>query len=456
MRPGRCNKQRGQILLLLTLCFIPLVLMVAYLFNTGEQVARKEKIQNAADSAALSDASYTARALNVMSMDNIAISQTLGMDVIYATLLPTMVNIGVQGAEVTTEDDAETAAACATLPIGLAACLVAGARAADAYVVWAYAGAFVALNLPRTFKLKGHVQGYEALSDDLVTHFPALSRQLESDLAGVNGVAADTRLIMVGATAPTDQDQDYQSTGLPVLRVDVPGGATASKEYLYGVGKRELYNGGLNGTQANPGASDFAWNYQFHGYSGQGPYAIDRDDAFDQAETVVTMAELAGYSPPDPDADSDYADDCWRDVTPVVIVPGGCYKGAPVPIGFADIYAFAPFGTPVGSAGVVDIMALAHYPRSQGPVASPSFTSRPGDMFSLSRARVYNATSADLYSSDWRATLTPVIPNTNGWDPTDLGPSTVPSINTLSGQIAALNDSVTDFTESDWRALLTH
>ena len=55
---------------------IPLVLLMAYVFNGGYLVAQKTKLQNTADTAALMEATWTARTLNIMSMNNTALTQS--------------------------------------------------------------------------------------------------------------------------------------------------------------------------------------------------------------------------------------------------------------------------------------------------------------------------------------------------------------------------------------------
>src|SRR5690349_23943800 len=44
--------------------------------NTGRQIARKIEMQNAADAAAVSSAVWIARGMNVISMDNVGMTET--------------------------------------------------------------------------------------------------------------------------------------------------------------------------------------------------------------------------------------------------------------------------------------------------------------------------------------------------------------------------------------------
>jgi len=71
----RIQKQRGQIIIFMMFAIIPLALLAAMIFNGGYLVAQKTKLQNATDTSALMEASWTARSLNIMSMNNTAMTQ---------------------------------------------------------------------------------------------------------------------------------------------------------------------------------------------------------------------------------------------------------------------------------------------------------------------------------------------------------------------------------------------
>src|ERR1019366_3947839 len=47
--------------------------------NTGRQIARKVEMQNAADAAAVSSAVWIARGMNIVSMDNVGMTEALGL-----------------------------------------------------------------------------------------------------------------------------------------------------------------------------------------------------------------------------------------------------------------------------------------------------------------------------------------------------------------------------------------
>jgi len=69
------KKERGQIIILMMFAIIPIFLLMATIFNGGYLVAQKTRLQNATDTSALMEASWTARSLNIMSMNNTAMTQ---------------------------------------------------------------------------------------------------------------------------------------------------------------------------------------------------------------------------------------------------------------------------------------------------------------------------------------------------------------------------------------------
>jgi len=70
------KKQRGQIIIMMMFAMIPIILLMATIFNGGYLVAQKTRLQNATDTSVLMEASWTARSLNIMSMNNTALAQS--------------------------------------------------------------------------------------------------------------------------------------------------------------------------------------------------------------------------------------------------------------------------------------------------------------------------------------------------------------------------------------------
>lgn len=77
-------RRSGQVLVIVILAMTVLAGLFFYVYNLGQQVNRRVLVQNAADSAAISGASWMARCMNVVAMNNIAqvrlVSLLLTMD----------------------------------------------------------------------------------------------------------------------------------------------------------------------------------------------------------------------------------------------------------------------------------------------------------------------------------------------------------------------------------------
>jgi len=73
------SNEEGQVLWLFAMSILALVILAALVVNTGRQAARKIEMQNAADTAAVSGAMWMARGMNIISMDNVGMTETLGL-----------------------------------------------------------------------------------------------------------------------------------------------------------------------------------------------------------------------------------------------------------------------------------------------------------------------------------------------------------------------------------------
>jgi hypothetical protein len=73
---GRTRLHRsGQVMVILLLAMSLLSSLVFYVVNIGDQVNRRVVVQNAADSAAISGATWMARSMNLVAMNNVAQSR---------------------------------------------------------------------------------------------------------------------------------------------------------------------------------------------------------------------------------------------------------------------------------------------------------------------------------------------------------------------------------------------
>lgn len=73
------SDESGQVLWLFVVSGLALVVLAALVFNTGKQATRRMEMQNAVDATAVSGATWIARGMNVVSMDNVAMTELLGL-----------------------------------------------------------------------------------------------------------------------------------------------------------------------------------------------------------------------------------------------------------------------------------------------------------------------------------------------------------------------------------------
>jgi len=71
LRPG------GQVLIVTLLAITLLMGLIFFVYNFGDHVNRRLALQNAADAAAISGAGWTARSMNVIAMNNVAVTRCL-------------------------------------------------------------------------------------------------------------------------------------------------------------------------------------------------------------------------------------------------------------------------------------------------------------------------------------------------------------------------------------------
>ncbi len=80
------RRHRGQVIVIALLAIILLAGMVFYVFNLGDQVNRRVSMQNAADSAAIGGATWMARSMNVVAMNNVAQTRLVTMAAVLDSL----------------------------------------------------------------------------------------------------------------------------------------------------------------------------------------------------------------------------------------------------------------------------------------------------------------------------------------------------------------------------------
>jgi len=72
-------RQRGVVIVITLLAVILLAALVMFVLNLGQQVERRIYMQNTADAAAVSSATWTARSLNTVAMNNVDMARTIAL-----------------------------------------------------------------------------------------------------------------------------------------------------------------------------------------------------------------------------------------------------------------------------------------------------------------------------------------------------------------------------------------
>ncbi len=430
------NKQRGQLMILAMFGMIPLVLLIGFVFNTGEQVSSKIRVQNAADSAAMTQATWAARSLNVMSINNTALSQTYSVTVVGFAAAA----VAFQAAPLIVKEQAEIAKAlanCAQLctnPIGCAAAAVcaAGPVAREVHlldeIIPRYraiagdigGGDFASLS-PIPTKINEFQEISAALSvmnDEIIARFPEYSKKVSQELATLNGLTDTPRFYAGFNGNDVAKKEKYLTTGLPVKKVELLNGAFKSVlgGTLKGVSER--------GTQSTTLIKRFH-DFEQHGYSrNRGPYkeayddtkkAVDKLTGKDVLNKQKVLLVYDGPKEKTPIEFSEIADPCWNFVAILQWLPlkyVGCTPPAPgfrlsvyeVEQDFLTQSIGANFWT---NPNDLSILAYVERTRSGGAIFSSRFTSPVGAEFAYAQAEIYNDKHPDLYTQNWRAVLRP-------------------------------------------------
>lgn len=195
------REEKGHVVILFTFCVIPLIFLIALIFNTARLTIRKMESQNAADAAALGGGVWMARGMNLMALNNNGMSETISVMITVRSTLQT--------AETMAELLPAMAAAVGWLNPGLAAQYL---REAAAYRILA------AKLKPVDNALSAGSTGFgwrvmtalDRLNQSIKAGFPALAYAQAVELARANGAdKAPYARILAGMPA----------TGLPLFPV---------------------------------------------------------------------------------------------------------------------------------------------------------------------------------------------------------------------------------------------
>ncbi len=405
---------RGQIVPLFLLGLVTLVLLVVMLINTGQEVVRRTEVQNGADAAAITQASWAASSLNVMAMNNVGMTQALAISVVSAALNETILF-----------DVAPAVLSLArTYIMGAAsACPNIFAIALCAYYVGAGIHLAVTVAVPTIRILAQNPFGaamdfrqvaiaFSKMNEHIARSFPLFSDSISRRVASANGVEAP-----IFYPEARGSGRQLSATPLPVETswVDFP------QFPLF-----RLCSASAEGTRRDLlGVVDLFENYAEHGYRrGEGPYPVAKAGV--DGRISGPLSSLGGfphrfhYRTPQPQrrGDNEYTrllDQRW---------PLMCRSQmAPAPVAVAALpwpprlsmyrildrpRILIPFRSPPQRTR--DTLSVVAVTRRRGgaAVVSDRFRNPPETAYGYAQAEVYtDQTAHDLFTQDWRARLVP-------------------------------------------------
>ena len=430
---GRLHGCRdGQVMPAFLIGGMTLVMLVVWTLNTGHHVTRKIEVQNAADAATMTQANWTARHMNVMSMNNTAMVQSLAVAVA-AEAMTLIAGEVIVTAGINLANSGPTAisscAACAVPPfVSCILCAQSTASTISAGTALTLAG-IAEVNLADiTFGLDYHdlAVGFSEMNDHLANTFPEFSYQVNRALAQLNEV--DDPLYYPRVNTQTGA----ASTALPV-EVDPLSQSSA-----------EFCGSAYTGTFAPTGME----NYEAHGGDYQlgqdgGPYQIIRDSLSDRVVrfgddlSFILALVTATTAPPYHSNTRYYArflggqfdqnadDNAYRQA---VEIGWGIYCAGSVAgvLPFTmyrvidrDLVNNAALPASDQAREALSIVGFARRAGAEAPVVGDRFVRGLEDTYGLAQAEVYNVsqytsttfgeqpTSYDLYTQGWRARLVP-------------------------------------------------
>lgn len=427
---GFRHRERGAFLPFVVITMVPFILVIGMLFNTGAQIVRKEEAQNAADASALSHATLTARSMNLLAMNNTAITQAFAINILGVTALPVLAEMDVAAAKEQAEvakraaHAANAASTCAATPFpaNIATCsyagYVAGEVAAREFhlifniinpLVDLHADAFSAVEFGTIANALGE------MNRRVVEEFPAQAAGMHAQLSGINGVGTTPRVTAAYAQMnDLEPELRHVTTDLPVDLVDLAD----LRRIESAVGAvAPIKRTGELGASAYPGDSR---NFASHGYdNGEGPYEKGRQRAVREMEAVKDALEqrmlALVFTGPNERVRQDYesmVDAAWntQSVLHRVLNLDG------FSVDFVQVYVLRQdfFDAIAGIGGLgnfvydgndLSVFATVGNPLVAGPVFPSRFSNRPGAVYGQAQAELYNSIYPDLYSQDWRAKL---------------------------------------------------
>lgn len=425
------SAQKGAFLPFIVLTLIPFILVIGMVFNTGAQVIRKQTLQNAADASALSQATLTARSMNLIAMNNTAITQAFALNIMGVTALPILVEMDVRAAKEGVEigklvvQAGTNAAACAaSAGVNVVACGAAAVQGGEATARGLHLGFKIIDPLIDLHRDAISAAGFGTVADALgemnrrvADEFPEQSAAMQSQIAQANSLRYRPRLI-AAYTTPTDVPGAvrYVTTDLPVDLIDPLD--LGQMETTVGA-MAPIKRTGESGSASFPGQR---LNFNEHGYTaGEGPYDRARQRAIDEITKVHDALEKKYPGPgsfstwPNEPLSLDYEDAlniAWN----LQSVLHQSLNLTGFSIDFIQVYALRQdfmdaVAGGVGGAGLfydgndLSVFAVTGDDLSGGPVFPSRFNNAPGAVYGMAQAEIYNDVYHDMYTQDWKAKL---------------------------------------------------
>ena len=412
---------------------IPLVLLIGFVFNTGEHVSSKIKTQNAADAAAMTQATWAARSLNVMSINNTAMAQTYSVTVVGLAVHSVIIEATKLIVE-EQEDIAKMFSDCAKLPFPANAVCALYPAAREAYLLlsimpryWRITedlggGNFAeGLIAKKIYEFSDITQALSVMNEEIVNNFPEYTKTVSKEVAKINGLTDVPRFYAGYYGDNVAKNEKYYTTGLPVRKVDILNGIGQS---LLGIAI--LKSTADKGTHRPPTSLTQRYhNYKRHGYqTGKGPHIVARDqskkavDELTGKKTGLAQPEIAIPPGPGKKVNKDFTDTekpCWDVLASGQFLPLTCFQGAPIPrfprltvYELEEDFADQVIGNFVWSnSDNLSILAFVQRERFGSAIFPSKFTSPPNAEFAYAQAYIFNEKHPDLQSQYWKALLKP-------------------------------------------------
>ena len=376
----------GQILPFLVIGMIPFIVAVGWLVNTGFDIDRKIRLQDASDAAAISQAAWTSRSMNVISMNNVAITQAFAVNIVSATLIPTLVEAQAR----TFKKYAEYYRIIAYCTgIGFVPCITAYGLLVTDLTVRVQIPLTRMFNGLRTRESADIIETLVAMNRKLAANFPANTANLQKQLALTNGLGTDVPQFVSGFTGYVEKSPD--STGLPIKPVRI--------HEL----KSPLCISGELGTPRIPAIDsvlDFHinWNFQHHGYRrNEGPFKLARYDANGRLNPILQAMNFHKIRL------ATNFDNNVRTAWPIACQTRKYFNGT------VELFRVSHSRRPIFAGDSYknenSIMAFSRNVKSP-KVMEALMNNSSNSYYAYSQAEVFNDFGYDLFSQDWRARLT--------------------------------------------------